>query len=321
MGKWIFLPLFYLSSALVEAGTILVVESYHSEYVWDKSYTRGLNDVLADSYELVHFEMDTKRIPESEFQKRADSAWSMYKKISPDLVVLADDNSLKYLGHKFVDTQVPVVYLGINANPRAYGVAKATNFSGVLERPLFRRSILMLNEVSPMEKALLLLDSGETSKVIKNEMFFGKDSIVLGGTHVDIKLVSQFEEWQELVLNSHFNGYDVVIPALYHTISDISGNYVPPEHVIEWTSQNTPIPPFGFWDFSIGHTKNIGGYVVSGYEQGAAAGKIARKALEEGERIRPLMLNKGQYVFSTNQLKRWAIKLPEHIASEASFID
>ncbi|MDG3085559.1 hypothetical protein P7F88_05350 [Vibrio hannami] len=276
---------------------------------------------MGEKHVLMYFEMDTKRLPQTEFSNRADKAWELYKERSPDLVVLADDNALKLLGPRFVGIKTPVVYLGINANPREYGVARATNVSGVLERPLLRRSILMLNKIMPIDKALLLMDSSETSRVIKEEIFYGNDEIKLGETHVDIKLVDNLDQWHELVLGAKKHGYDVLIAALYHTLSDGSGNHIDAEKIIQWTSRNTPIPPFGFWDFSIGNSANIGGYVVSGYEQGKAAGEMVERVLTEGERVRPYMLNRGEYVFSRSQLKKWDINLPDEIKNEVRFIE
>jgi len=62
---------------------IFIVESYHAEYPWDISYKKGLESILASEYKLIYFEMDTKRLPVSEHQKKAEQAFEKYKENTP----------------------------------------------------------------------------------------------------------------------------------------------------------------------------------------------------------------------------------------------
>lgn len=318
---WLYLCLFFMSFS-VRADVIYVVESYHAEYLWDQSYKRGLEEVLGADHELIYFQMDTKRLPESMYQSMADRAWNMYLSLNPDLVILADDNALKFLGPKFVKTTIPVVYLGINANPRKYGVADAPNFSGVIERPLLLRSILMLKKFMTVNRLLLLFDSKETSRVLKDDFFYGNDSITLAGIHIDLKLVGSYKHWQQEVLDAKAAGYDAIVAGLYHTLTDQQGKYVDPEEVIEWTNMNSPLPHFGFWDFSIGATKNIGGYVIFGYEEGKLAGQLALQMLD-GKRTqaRPMIGGQGRFMFSKSQLEKWGITVPPYIIQQSELVE
>lgn len=313
---------YLLFSFSIYAETILVVQSYHAENSWDASYKKGLEDVLGERYRLVYFEMDTKRIPESEFEIKADSAWELYQELKPALVVLGDDNALKYMGPKLLNVDTPVVYLGINANPRTYEVADASHFSGVLERPLLKRSILMLKKYYPAKKVLVLLDSRVTSQLIKEEVFDDNSSIGLSGIVVDLKLVKKYSEWKELVLTAEQNNYDALFVALYQSIVDDDERHVNSETLIKWTSENTPVPPFGFWSFSVSATKNVGGYVVSAYGEGYQAGEIALGMLEgKQERIRPRRGEQGRFIFSKTQLRKWNIELPAQVFNAAEFVD
>jgi len=47
-----------------------------------------------------------------------------------------------------------------------------------------------------------------------------------------------------------------------------SGKHLSHEHVIAWTREHSPPPYFGFWEFTIGAGKNIGGYVLDGFLKG-----------------------------------------------------
>ncbi len=305
--------------------SILVIESYHKEYPWDASYKRGIDSVLGDRHQIEYFEMDTKRRPSSEYKKRAELAWNKYKEKKWDLVILGDDNALKYLAPKFIHVNTPVVYLGINNNPRNYGVVGRDNITGVLERPLLKRSILYLRTllIPKPKKVLVLFDNGTTAKTIQQEEFKGHSSLLLNDVYMDLALVDNFYKWKKLVLKSKKNHYDAIVFGLYHTIKDGSGNNVDAEEIIKWSSQHTPIPPFGFWDFSIGQGKAIGGLVLFGEEQGRIAANIACEILS-GKRpgqIKPITAERGHFFFSKSELNRWKMTLPEEIRKKAEFTD
>ena len=121
--------------------TVFVVESYHAGFAWDASYKKALQETLGTRYKLEFFEMDTKRLPKEQHQRMSDLAWKKYLELKPDLVVLGDDAALITLVKRLAETRTPVVYLGINNNPRDYVPLTAENFTGVLERPLLKRSI------------------------------------------------------------------------------------------------------------------------------------------------------------------------------------
>ena len=307
---------------------ILIIESYHHTYPWDASYKKGLEKILGKRYDLVTFEMDTKRIPKSEYETQADLAFDTYKQLNPELIILGDDNALKYVGPKFVNTKTPVVYLGINQNPRNYGMFGPENITGVLERPLMKRSIVYLSEIytSDLKKVLIMFDNGTTSHSSVEQVFRGRHSITIAGIQADLKQIRHLQEWQQTVLNAKDEGYDAIIVGLYQTIVDGNGDHVPSDTLIAWTSKNTPIPPFGFWDFTVGPKKTIGGLVLFGEVQGETAGKMAIEILTKGKipyEIRPVVAKKGRLLFSTSQLERWQekISLPEKIKSEATFIE
>jgi len=314
---------FFPLCVFAQKKTILVIESYHAEYPWDASWKKGLQETLGDKYNLVYFEMDTKRLPMSEYEKRAQMAWNEYKKVNPELVILGDDNALKYLGQKFVNTTTPVVYLGINNNPRNYDMVRHKNITGVLERALLKRSIVFINKILKIKKVLVLFDSGTTSQVVRDEIFSGKESVSIIDIRVDIKPMDNYTVWKKAVLNAKEQGYDVIFVGLYHTIKDDMGKHVDAEKIVEWTSENTPIPPFAFWDFAVGPRKAIGGYVLFGEEQGKTAAKIALKILsgENPSEIRPKIAQKGRFLFSESQLKKWGLTLPSNIAVAAKYTE
>ena len=174
------------------AAHILVIESYHAQYPWDNGYKKALTETLGQDHTFSFFQMDTKRLPKSKYAKMAELAWQEYLTLKPDIVVLGDDNALSYVGPKLKHTKTPTVYLGINNNPRNYSIADAKNITGVLERPLLKRSLLLIDEIIPqISKVLVLFDSGATSNVALQSYFDGQNIIKIGNIEVDIYLIEQ----------------------------------------------------------------------------------------------------------------------------------
>jgi len=300
--------------SIAMAGDILVIESYHQGYSWDASYKKGLLDSLQGDYKLDFFQMDTKRVAKKQYQHRADLAWQSYQEKKPKLVILGDDNALKYLGPKFAETNTPVVFLGINNNPRDYFSVYPSNFTGVLERPLFKRSIATLSNIlSPRPKKILLLfDDSTTARASISEAFGGSIGVDVFGVSAKLRLIKNWILWKTQIQQAKKNGYDAIIMGLYHTIADVNQKHVPASDVMAWTVENSPVPLFSFWDFSVGKGKTVGGLVLSGEEQGRMAAQIARQILQgtPPSKIYPKTAEKGRYLFSQQQLSKYELTLP-----------
>ncbi len=302
---------------------ILVIESYNKEYLWDAEYKKGLELSISKNNQLVYFEMDTKRLPKSEHQKSADLAYRKYQEIKPDLVILGDDAALQLVGPKLASEKIPVVFLGINNNPRDYFKRMPDNMTGVLERPLLKRSIKYLSEIIPrIKRVLILFDTNLTAVVTKKEIFNNLSHMKIDDIEVDLVMVDTYNNWKKFV-NDSKGKYQLIITGLYQTIIDEKGKNVNPEEVIEWTANNSPNPIFGFWDFSIGKGKAIGGYVLAGRTFGIKAGNIVNKVLkgEKPKNIVPVYEDEGVFLFNKSQLEKWNLKLPENIAKLTKYID
>tara|TARA_B100000614_G_scaffold261012_1_gene289403 strand:- start:634 stop:1587 length:954 start_codon:yes stop_codon:yes gene_type:complete len=315
------LALWWIAAA--QAATVLIIESYHHGHPWDTSYIQGIREGMTGDILFYTFEMDTKRILESEFEKKAEDAWAYYQAINPALVFLGDDNALKYLGPKFARVKTPAVFLGINNNPRAYHVLKNGNITGVLERPLIKRSIVEMNKILDMAQVLVLFDAGTTSRVVFDEVFRGKEQIRVSGIRIHMKLTNSWGTWQQIVGSAHQSGYDAVMIGLYHTLTDKDGTHVPAADVLHWTCAATQVPPFAFWDFTVGKDKAIGGLTLFGKSQGLEAAQMGMAILKgtPPEKIKVKTGKTGRLLFSRSQLEKHGIRLPRKMADAAKFVE
>jgi ABC-type uncharacterized transport system substrate-binding protein len=303
---------------------VLVVQSYNDAYAWQANYMAGLRDVLGDKCSLISFAMDTKNLPPEKHAAKADQAWRQYRSLSPAVVILADDAALKYLGPRLADTLTPFVFLGINSNPRTYFTTLPRNMTGVLERPLILRGLEFIRHMLPdSRKTLMLFDTDLTSDVVRAETFHGQDRLETAGFRIDLRRIGSWDEWQSAILTAPEAGYGFLVLGLYQTIRDARGAIVPSAEVAAWTSSNARIPVFGLWDFSVGPRAAIGGFVLVGRDQGVEAGRLARFILDgQHASAIPFHTNhQGSFLFSTSQLERWKLVLPEDIRAAAAFVD
>lgn len=312
----------FSSSLGAATKTIFILESYHDGYQWDHDYKAALVKRLGGKYRMTGFQMDTKRLPKNKHQEMADKAFSLIQQEKPALVVLGDDAALQLVGPRLDRLGIPGVYLGINNNPRAYG--KFNHITGVLERPLMKRNIVLIRQMLPrIRKVLVLFDHDITSEVIRKEVFEGQDSYRLGQVQAEVKLYQTVAEWKQAVLNAERNGYDAVVAGLYLALHDNEGRYVDANQVITWTSAHTTLPLFCYWDWAVGADKAVGGLLINGTDQGNMAADIVLRILEHGidpAAIYPVVGPIGVYEFSRTQLERFKLKLPAEIADQVRMV-
>lgn len=311
----LFSILLLIGTAHAQQKKVMVINSYHTDYPWVAAHNAALKDVLEGKVDLSFFNMDTKRFPLDKHEERASLAMAAFEKEQPDLVVLTDDNALKALGNQITLSGTPIVYLGINNDPREY-LGNMILATGVLERPLLKPSIVYLRDIlkEELHKCLILFDNGTTAHAILNLMFHGQKSLTFSGTVANIRLLDGFDDWKKTVLNAKKQGYDVIILGLYHTLTDKKGTSVDAEEAVRWASRHSPVPLFGFWDFSVGKGKAIGGLVLDGGPQGEEAAQLVLRILsgENPHAIQPITAEQGRLMFSRSELERWDLKLPAY---------
>lgn len=297
---------------------VMVINSYHAEFPWVASHNAALAEKLGDAVTITRLYLDAKRQPSNVVAENVAAIKDVINADKPDIVVLADDIALREFGRFLQTRNIPVVFLGINNNPRVY-LGNMTLATGVLERPLMKRSVIYMKEIlgDSLSRCLVLFDNGFTARTTLDYVFRGRSSNHFGRIATDIKLLDTVEQWKQTVLTAKQDGYDAIIIGLYHTLFDEQGEHVPDQQVLAWTSANSPVPLFGFWDFSIGQGKAVGGLVLAGEPQGALAATLVRRILngESPESIQPVTAEAGRLLFSWSEMERWGIQLPDSLRS------
>lgn len=303
---------------------ILIIGSYHNTFIWQSEYLRGIKSNLGDNYDYTIYEMDTKRIVPELFQSKASEAIKIYEKLKPDLVLVGDDNALLYTKEYFKDKPVPYVFLGINGNLRDYFVTRPNNFTGVLERPIYKRNVQFIKDCLPnIKKILILYDNSDLSEIIFSDYFESKAKSDILGVETNFLRTNNYSEWKKIILEES-KLYDAVLIGVYATLRDDKGKPISDEEVITWTSKNIKKPIFSTWEYAVGKTKTIGGLVLSPYNQGYEAAEIVREILVNKVKpisIYPVTATKGEYIISKTQLNNWKLVIPLKYKSEIRFVD
>lgn len=310
----------------IPAETIVVVDSYIADYPWSATSRKGFKETIDKKHNVMFLEMDTKRISPSLFESKADEIWNEISSIKPDIVVTMDDNSLKFLGERITNAGYPLVFMGVNNDPRLYfenGNLPA-RVSGVLERPLLFQSMLYISKVIPMKyhRVLLIMDNGTTSTGFFEKTLNGHDKINANGVELDVFIATHFTEWQEKFKSLSPDDYDAVLVGSFSTLQDKENlPNVTDSYILQWASKHSPIPLFTFWSHRVGHGKTVGGLVISGFQQGKSAAQKVHSIVENG--IFPLIeVSKiGEPIFSESQLSRWDIVLPDYIRDRSHIVE
>ena len=302
---------------------ILHVMSYHTPWKWTDDLLDGFKDVLKDlNVEYRVFEMDTKRRSSEEWKEQAGrQARELIDAWKPDLVYTTDDNAQEYVTKYYVNKALPFVFSGVNASPEKYGFTGSKNITGILEQEHFVESVRLLKEIVPgVRKIAVVLDEDPTwDGVVKRmkEKLNQLPDVEFVRWHV----VNSFAAYKQMI-QSYQTTVDAVALLGIFTFKDESGSNVPYTEVLRWTAGNSKLPDFSFWKDRISYG-TLCTVTVSGYEQGLAAGRIARGILVEGKSpsgFPMLPTVKGEPVVSLARAKRLGIPIKTHMLLTAEVV-
>lgn len=311
--------LLLMISPASQAEDVLIIESYNSSFKWDQEYVDAVRAELEPGYSVARVAMETNGLDKKYFSAAAYRTFQAYLTIKPKVVVLGDDTALNYMLPLLYQEPINIVFLGINGNPRQLikryqGSARVT---GVLERPYFIETIGEIAKMLPVDrrKLLILFDSGSISPIARTYMQ-QKYQLIAQNMNLDIQFeeIATEREWQQAVNGSRQQGYGAILLGVYHNLLNSDGKRVDDQQLLSWTSQNSPLPVFALWNFSVGIGKAIGGVVVTGEEQGRLAGQIALDILDNGTDANTIPIrsqHEGFAVYSKREMDRWGLTAPK----------
>lgn len=188
---------------------IAYINSYHRGFPPSDLITAAVMEAFpADSFELVPYFMDTKRNPSESFiRKRAQELLDSIRAIKPDVLIVSDDNAMKYLVvPNFQDDPLPIVFCGVNWTVEQYDIS-ACNITGVLEILPVAELIQTLKPYYPEMKKLLVLNENTTTSRKTRPIL---DTLPgRFGLEVTQELVDDFERWKSVFAEAN-ETYDII---------------------------------------------------------------------------------------------------------------
>ncbi len=326
---WLTFSAAYVGSARASENLqVLVIHSYGPQSVWVKGIQKGLSATVPEDITLHHVYLDTKHLPTAHHAESAESGWNTFLELSPQLVVICDDNAMRLLGEK-ISREVPTVFCGINSNIRAEypWVIDGRQITGVMERPLIRRAAFMIDKVVDFNanRALILLGSSTTANAIfKHDLGGQRESLIWGELQAEVRVTDNFESLKAEVRQSLNENFDFMVIAGHQAMRDQSGRAVALEEVNRWISANAPIPPFTIHSNSIGAGKLIGGLILLGETMGRETGQLVANVIESGlsTRDHPVVsYDHGRIVLSKAEVARWGIGVRDEFVGQVHFVE
>lgn len=302
---------------------VLHIMSYDSSWVWNQDQFNGFKEALKDvDVEYQVFEMDTKRNSSQEWiEQVSQQAKELIDSWKPDLVYTNDDNAQEYVAKQYVNKDIPFVFSAVNASPEAYGFLGSTNVTGVLEQEHFVQTVRLLKKIDPdVKKIAAVFDDGPMWNPVRARMK-AKQAQLPEVAFISFDVIVTFEEFKQKMTEYQTTADAVALIGIFR-FKDENGKNVPYQDVLRWTAENSKLPDLSFWKDRISYG-TLCSVTVSGYEQGLAAGKIARDILVEGKSPSDFAMEptlKGELVVSLARAKKLDIKIPSDILLAAEVV-
>ena len=303
---------------------ILYVMSYHSPWEWTDNQWTGFQEGLGqDKVESQVIQLDAKRKSAAEVEQIAQEAREVIDTWQPDLLYLNDDVVQKQVASYYVNTDLPIVFSGVNANPAEYGYTGSLNVTGVLEQEHYLASVRLLVDMVPDAKRIaVVIDDDPTWDGVTARMKAQASQLPEGVEIVRWDKFLTYAEYQQAIAEYQTEVDAIALLGVF-TFKDEHGANVPFEEVLQWTTENSNLPDFSFWDSRIPYG-TLAAVTVSGYEQGYAAGQMARQILVEG--VSPVDIEmkptvKGEPVINMARVRKLGLTLDSTLLLSAQVIN
>jgi len=317
---------------------IAVVSSYHREYLWSQETNAGLvaallkwgyldNESQAEQYTRSDYVessqaiikklwMDTKR---KNSQEEIDYTvrWivSELEQFQPDILLLGDDNAANYIGNQYIDSQLPVVFWGVNGSPLKYGLLDSVdrpghNVTGIYQAGYLKEALIALKKMLPHIQSLAVLsDDSPTgrSKLKELERYSREGGLPI--KIIETVMTNSVEVWKSKALELK-DKVDAFFVSNHSTLKDSHGRPVDTMEVGAWYLQHILKPDIG----NMKHFVQEGILCAiddSGFKQGYEAMAVAHRILANGEKpaeIPAYAPEPGQFVINLERAEMLGLK-------------
>lgn len=289
---------------------ILVLHSYNRSMSWEINIDKAIDDTLQpnkNNYIMYREYMDTKRIYTKKYLKDLKKLYKIkYHNVKFDLILASDNNAFDFLrkNRDKLFGNIPVSFCGVNYFKDS-DLDGLTNYTGAAEIFNAKRTVKVALKLDSNIKNIYIVNDYTTtgkawSKTIKEQLQdIHKNIIYLKNSSIEelkTKLKSLNKKDSMVLLGVYFK--------------DKFGKYFTYEKIGKIIAQSSNAPVFCLLKFNIGKGV-VGGSVISGYFQGEAMSKIAKKILN-GTPPKDIHVQKNgttRLVFDYNALVKYGMDM------------
>jgi len=278
---------------------ILFISSYNSRFPTFFDQYDGLRSVLPEDHFHIDLEfMDSKRFVGEEnlnsFYDRLNYKLKNYN--TYELIITSDDDAYQFALTRRDELfpELPIVFLGVNNLLDAENANNIENVTGVAEHASIDKTLSLATTLYPSASQIYaIVDStlgarGDYATYLNLESTYTEHKFnTLDLTTLTFEALSQ-----EL---SHMT--DDAIVLLLGAYNDSTGTVWSFEESVTFLVANTNQPIFHPYEHGIGEGL-LGGYVISHFKQGEAAGKMVNTILEGQQLIAtiPVILDSPNHI-------------------------
>ena len=268
-----------------EKYKIVYVNSYHRGHPSsDEIMDAVIKEFKSDSFELFSYIMDTKRNSAQKYiENKSAQLYDSITAIGPDIVIVSDDNAVKYLIQPyFQGKDLPVVFCGVNWSDKEYNLQEVM-VTGMLEILPLAETLQTMLAFNPSIKKLLVLNENTTTS--RKEKLLLDTLFTRVGVEATHELVSDFDSWK-----THFKKGNELYDIIYISTNGAINGWDRDE-AINFVHQNIRVPVVTCEDFMMPYA--VLGRTKVAKEQGIWAAQTAKKILK-GENPSDIPVTKNQ---------------------------
>lgn len=293
---------------------VTYINSFHRGHPSSDDIMYGiLENFPTDSFDIDTYFMDTKRNPSKEhILARADQLFDTILSKNPDILLISDDNAIKYIVKPHLDQlDMPVVFCGINWTDAEYDLP-LEKVTGMLEiLPVADMVLTMKSYYPEMSKLLFLSENTTTSRKEKQLLDTLFDRV---GVEVDHELVDDFDGWKHVFKEAN-DLYDIIYLPTNGAIKGWDRN-----EAVSFITQYIKVPVVTTEDFMMPYC--VFGLTKVAKEQGVWVALTAKKILR-GRDITDFKVTRNKestYWINTNLAERIGFKPGQELIEKSELV-
>jgi len=248
---------------------VIYVNSYHKGYPSSDSIEYGLNKTIKNA-EMRTFYLDSKKQQNTDsIQRKSSAILETIRTSNPDLVILSDDNAMKFLiDSLMLQKSLPVIFCGVNWSAQKY-IINMERVTGMLEVLPLKEMLSIILKQYPRAETITILSEYSQSEINNKEIL---DTLFRNtGLTPNYQLAEDYAEWKDFFIQANQSS-DLIYFSTNGAIKNWEDSLA-----VAFVEENIKIPVVTCDDFMMPYC--VYGMTKIASEQGEWVGETANRIL------------------------------------------